>query len=135
MARVYATRAQLVAYAPSGTAIPDDPEATRLLTSASKHVDRYGLLTAVYDVDDNGLPTDADERDAIRDATCAQALYWLQTGGEGGAADQWASVGIGSVNLSRGNAGGATSPAQTLAPQAETELRVAGLLPGSISTY
>jgi hypothetical protein len=140
MARMYATRTDLVAYAPADVTVPDDPEATRLLTRASAHVDRYGLLTAVYDVDTGGLPTDTALAEAIKLATCAQAVYWLATGDETGAAAQWGSVGIGSVNLSRGSngtAGKSGSAATQLAPQADTELRVAvdsnsvALLPGS----
>lgn len=126
MARVYATRTDLVAYAPADVSVPDEPEATRLLTRASTHVDRYGLLTAVYDVDTGGLPTDTAIARAVRNATCAQAVYWLQTGDETGAASQWGSLGIGSVSLSRGSNGTAgQTPSTQLAPQADTELRTA----------
>jgi hypothetical protein len=127
----YATRAELVDYAPAGTVIPDDPEATRKLTRASERID-LALISSVYDVDDDGLPTDAEVIAAMRDATCAQALWFMETGDETGAAGQYQTVSIGSVNLGRGNSGMSQSRGgQDLAPQADTHLRLAGLLPGS----
>jgi hypothetical protein len=132
MTQVYATRADLVAYAPAGFTVPTDPEATRLLTSASKLI-RRATKTAIYDVDAQGYPSDVDIRAAFRDATCAQALWWLDTGDERGTAGQYQTMSIGSVSLSRGSAGGsAAASGQQLAPQAETELRDGRVLAGSI---
>lgn len=136
MALVYATRDDLVAYTPAGTVVPDEPEATRLLTSASKRV-RRGTKTAIYDTDTDGYPAKADIRQAFRDATCAQAEWWLgNPGEESGAARQYGSVSIGSLTLNRGG-GAAGSSGQSEAPvlcdKAETELRDAGVLAGSIS--
>lgn len=136
MALVYATRADLVAYAPADTTVtvPGEPEATRLLTSASKEI-RRATLTAIYTTDTDGYPTDTAKRQAFRDATCAQALWWLNNPGmETGTSTQYQSVSIGSVSLSRGNTSGAGAGGSLprLAPQADTELRDAGVLVGSV---
>jgi hypothetical protein len=133
VARVYATRDQWVAYVAAGTVVPAEPEATRMLTSASKLIDR-ALRSAIYATDTNGYPTDAAVRQAIQDATCAQAWYWQETGDEQGTAGEWAMVTAGSISLSRGTKGTASTgfSGQQLAPQAETELSNAGLLPGSV---
>ena len=102
MALVYATQADLTAYAPAGVTVPGEPETTRLLTAASKEI-RRATTTAIYDVDDDGYPTDTTVREAFRDATCAQAIWrpgnplpGAETSGE------YSSVSIGSVTLSRG---------------------------------
>ena len=133
MPLVYATQAELSAYAPAGVTVPGEPEATRLLTAASKEI-RRATKTAIYDVDEDGYPTDTAIRQAFRDATCAQAIWrpgdplpGAETGGE------YSSVSIGSVTLSRGakSAAAAGSPSW-LAEQADTELRDAGILPGHI---
>lgn len=133
MTLVYATLADLTGYVPAGTTVPSDPEATRLLTSASAVI-RRATLTAVYEADTSGYPTDTAIRDAFRRATCAQALWWLLTGDEQGLVSLYETVSIGSVNLSRRGSGrGASSgvSGQQLAPQAETELR-GTVLPGSV---
>ncbi len=132
MAQVYATRADLLAYAPAGVTVPADPEATRLLTSASKEL-RRATVCAIYSTDTDGYPSDATIRQAFRDACCAQAVWWLQNPGEEtGTADQYDSVSIGSVSLSRRQGSTSSSTDPRLAPQAETELRDAGVLPGSV---
>ena len=122
---VYAVEADLAdsEYLPKGTTAPTGAEATRLLTRASRRVDRL-LLAAIYDTDDTGAPTDPDVAAAVRDATCAQAAWWLETGDESGAAARYQSVGIGSVNLTR-----RTSDDQddTTSPDAVDVLTQAGL--------
>lgn len=96
MARVYATEAEYVTY--TGGAAPAN--IALLLRLGSRVVDV--LLTGiVYDVDDAGLPVDADDVEALRDATCciaaeAAGLGLLDVGGT----QEWDSVGIGSVKLS-----------------------------------
>jgi hypothetical protein len=127
----YATADDLAAFVPATITVPDEPEATRLLTHASEAVDGL-LLTALYDTDDDGLPTDAEVIVALRDATCAQALWWLETGDEDGAQGQYQSVSIGSVSLTRAGAGSSqgvtTSATQTVSSRASEILRLAGLL-------
>lgn len=127
-APVYATAADLAgsAYLPAGVTVPADPEATRLLTRASRHVDRL-LLAAVYDTDGvTGQPTDPDIAAALVDATCAQAAWWLSGGDETGQADLYSSVSIGPVSLSR--AQGAAGATQVTAPAAVEVLTTAGLV-------
>lgn len=139
MARVYATAADLIAYgAPPSVTLPTGAEADRKLKRASEKVDR-ALLSAVYDTDTNGMPTDANITEAFKLATCAQVVYWADTGDELGTGGQWDSVSIGSVSLTRGSksspgSGGASAP--SLAPQAWDHLVLAidsrgfSLLPG-----
>jgi len=131
MARVYATRADLVAYAATyGTryTIPPDPEATGLLTLASQQVER--MATEPYDVDSvTLLPTDADVTAALRDATCASVLRHLDhaTGGA------YKSVAIGSVRLD--GAESADFSGAPLAPDPLAHLRAAGLANTWAATY
>lgn len=136
MARVYATLADLTGYTPSAYAgtLPVEPEASRVLTSASKVIDR-ACLAAVYQTDTLGYPTDTAVRQAFRDATCAQVLWWGVTLDELGWSGMYQTVSIGSVALGRGGgkSGGSGGVAgQELAPMADTELRDAGVLPGSL---
>jgi hypothetical protein len=135
MAGSYATQADLLAFAPAANKpmVPADPEATRLLTRATETIDT-ALKTAIYDVDSNGYPTDATLLGALKDATCAQALWWLLTGDETGVSAQWASMSIGGLSLSRGSRDtGGVGP--QLCPQAATILQRAALLPGSVITW
>lgn len=110
-----------------------------LLERASQVVDQ-ALLTAVYPVDDDGLPTEADHIAALRDAVCEQVAAWLQVGEDGtGASGEYQDVQIGSVRLGRGTssggAGGGGSAATRLAPQAWTALQQAGLTGHGPYTY
>jgi len=140
VARIYATHEHLVAYtAGSDVVVPAEPESQRVRTRASETVDE-ALLTAIYDTDPvTELPTDPRLAAAMRDAVCAQVVWWEKTGDEHGTAGQYAMVSIGSVALSRGSAGpatGVTLPSgRTLGPHAATHLRLAGLLPGAIAVY
>lgn len=95
MARVYADQAAYEAY--TGGAAPAN--IALLLRLGSRVVDVL-LKGIVYDVDDAGLPVDADDVEALRDATCciaaeAAGLGLLDVGGT----QEWASVGIGNVSL------------------------------------
>ncbi|MCP2261081.1 hypothetical protein LX15_004801 [Streptoalloteichus tenebrarius] len=132
MARVYATRADLLAYPPPPTVtVPADPEASRLLTRASEAIDE-ALVTAIYDTDPVGMPTDPMVRVALRDATCAQVLHILATGDEDGAAGEWDQVVIGNVKLSGRRSALRPDGRVPLAAGAERHLRLARLLPGVI---
>lgn len=132
MALVYATLGDLTGYTAGSTyVVPGEPEATRVLTAASKAI-RRATKSAVYDTDTNGYPSDAAVRQAFRDATCAQVVWWKETGDELGTGGAYDSVSIGSVSLSRGRGSGQTEQNPRLAPQAATELGNAGLLPGSV---
>lgn len=124
-ARVYATTTDyanaLLAAPPAG--------ARRALVSASKVVDEM-LLTAVYDVDDDDLPTDAAVILALRDATCAQAEYARAAGDANSVgAGAISSFSIGPVQVTKGTPAGATrSPLPAhWSPAAYRELSQAGL--------
>ncbi|MGW1679389.1 hypothetical protein [Saccharopolyspora sp. NPDC002376] len=131
MGRVYANRDELVSYAPAGVVVPAEPEASRMLARASDEVE-LATMSAIYTTDAAGMPTDPTVVDAMREATCAQAVHWIETGDESGTAGQWASVGIGSINLARTANGAASTPAGHLPDTVARPLRLAGLLPGQI---
>lgn len=123
----YATPADLAALlAPA--AAPANAE--RLLTRASRVIDT-AIKCAVYDVDSDGDPTDPAIIAALRDATCEQAAYWIESGADEGLPSGYSSVSIGSVSLS-GGPGAAAGPPGTLtgalAGQARAILDEAGLL-------
>lgn len=90
----------------------------------------------VYDVDEDGYPTDADIADAFKKATCAQADWFAETQDLTGAIAQEGTVAIGSVSLgARGRTSGlsgAPDPgASRIAPEAVELLRNAGLMRSS----
>lgn len=126
-ARVYATTGD---YATWLQAAP--PAGARgALARASKAVDQM-LVCAIYDVDDDGLPTDADVAAAMRDATCAQAEFAGATGDPlTVGATQFHSMTIGSISLGRGyNAAGSAAPGR-YSTQAWELLQQAGLVGGN----
>lgn len=133
MARNYATREQLEAW----TGQPAPPDAERLLARASQDVDD-ALRAALYDTDDDGMPTAPEVAEALADATCAQIEYQRAAFDDGtGAAGRFNSVSIGSVSLStsrtgRSETGSGQGASIDLAPRASRALRRAGLLPGVI---
>ncbi|MFI8817460.1 MULTISPECIES: hypothetical protein [unclassified Streptomyces] len=90
------------------------------------------LLTAIYDTDTDGMPTDPDVAAALSAATCAQVEYVAEQGGDDtGAAGQWDSVSIGPVAMS-GRKGGPVGSAVDIGPRALRTLTRARLLPGVI---
>src|SRR5690606_31043905 len=107
----------------------DEKAARSLLIRASIVID--GLtVTAVYDVDEDGYPTDLDVADALRDATCAQAAWFDETGDTSGVAGRFNSLSLGSFSGSGGGTGSAsnTSAAESrLSPEAVQILQNAGL--------
>jgi hypothetical protein len=113
--RVYATTADLANYLEAAP-----PEgARRLLRRASRRVDD-ALLTALYDVDTAGMPTDPLVITALRDATCAQVEYWATSGADPGGADAvYDEVAIGSARLSRRSTGGPPAGVRLCADAAE----------------
>lgn len=134
---IYADPADFVAY--TGSAIPDN--ITALLRSASILV-REATVSAVYDVDDDNLPTDTDILTAMRDATCAHAAALdaasidpLAAGTEAGIS----STSIGGAAISYlghvGSEARRQALATSLAPEAALILRAAGLLATSAQTY
>lgn len=141
MPQIYATRQQLLDYTPARykDKIPAEPEATRLLTAASKEV-QLATRTAIYVTDSDGYPTETRFSQGLQDATCAQAMWWaINPGEETGASDEYDSVKIGSVSLSKKSTSGGrdaglrVGASGRLCAQAATELALAGLAPGYIS--
>jgi len=88
----YATLADLSAEMPDDLSMPND--GARMLRNASKEIDRFLIKHgAIYDTDaTTDLPTDTDVIEAFRDATVAQALWWIETGDERGFASVVASA-------------------------------------------
>jgi hypothetical protein len=111
-----------------------------LLDRASRDVDR-AINSAVYSVDDDGLPTDSAVAEALKEATLEQVAYQLEEGNTNGirhglqsGVPSGSSAGL--VELSRGqSAGGSTADAPWLGDQAEWILRQAGLRGQAPQTY
>lgn len=105
--------------------------AAGLLARAAVKV-RNLALSAVYDIDGAGVATDPVVRDAFRDATCAQAAWFDETGDTGsGAAGRFNSMSLGSASLSGGGTGSGTNTtaaAAQVSPEAVQILQNAGLL-------
>lgn len=99
--------------------------------AASRRVDR-ALIGAVYDVDDDGMPTKPDIVDAFREATCAVVEAWVDAGDPTGTGQtpQYGTVTIGDVTLSRGGGRTGGSPGGPDLPQKALDvLYAAELLP------
>ncbi len=111
----YATAAEYETW--SGQSAPSSIE--RLLTRASELLD--ATATAPFIVSDTtGLPEDVDEAAALRDATCAQVRFWVETG------EEHDIDGLAGTAVSIGGVSGQRPP--VLAPQALRILRKAMLL-------
>ena len=118
--RSYATTQQLTAYLHE-----DAPaNAAKLLEDATRALDD-ALLTAVYDVDSGGMPTDVLVQAAFAEAVCAIVEWWGETGDSVGADGGWDSVSAGPVSLSRGSNSTGTQAISlgTLPPRAASALR------------
>lgn len=120
--RAYATTTQLANYL--GAAPP--LESARLLREATKLLDSL-LTSAVYDVDDASMPTDAEVAEAFADAVCSQVQFWGEVGEETDISGPLQGVAIGSVQLQFG-AGDNRSGPSYVAPKLP---RAIALLPAS----
>ena len=130
MSRTYATEPEFTAWL-NPELLPNG--AARLLRDASLEVDEM-LLTAHYRVDHDGNPVDPKIVEALRDATCAQADYRDEHGDEAAIiqGDETLSLGILSLGGRKGSASKEAGLPQH-SPQAVRILRLAGLIPGSVS--
>jgi hypothetical protein len=141
MVLVYATNADLTAWL-AGAALPAN--ATVLLRSASMLV-RSSTVTALYDVDTEGLPSDATVLEAFTDATCAQAAFWAAAGVDpvAGGVSTTAPVrskklGSGAVEYDTGVSASVTAfsakqaAANSLCGEAWMILQQAGIVPGGV---
>lgn len=98
-----------------------------LLARASRLVD--DMTSGVpYPLDGEGAPARAAHREALRNATCAQAHYMDETGDASGAATLLGGAGIGSVTLPHTVRAGQSLQDSRYAPEAVQELRREGLL-------
>jgi len=118
--RSYATIQQLTDYLHEAAT----SNAAKLLEDATRALDD-ALLTAVYDVDAGGMPTDVTVQAAFAEAVCAIVEWWGETGDPVGADGGWDSVSAGPVSLSRGSGSTAAAPISvgTLPPRAFSALR------------
>lgn len=115
MPAAYASAAEYEAWA--GQTAPADAE--RLLMRASELLD--ATVTTSFVVDSaTALPADADEAAALRDATCAQVRFWVETG------EEHDIDGLAGTQVSVGGVSGVRPP--VIAPQALRILRKAMLL-------
>lgn len=103
--------------------LTDGTTTDQVLVAASLDVDQM-LLTAIYETDSSGLPTDPDVTEALKDATIAQAQY---AAGKGDATNVGAGhitqASIGSISFTRSS----ETPGR-YSPQALQILSQAGLL-------
>ena len=109
------------------------PKATAetLLARAATMV-RNLTVTAIYQIGSDGRPSEPAVRDALRDATCAQASWFDETGDTGsGASNAYSTMSLGSARLSVGGAGSSTNTSvadSRYSPEAVQILTNAGLL-------
>lgn len=100
--RAYANSTNLADFLQAAPPLDSDKQ----LRDATLELD-FALKGALYDVDDDGEPTDPMVIEAFRDACCAVVEWWEETGDPLGAAASYDSVSIGSAALSRKQAFGA----------------------------
>jgi len=92
MSRIFATVSDLNAAPWSLTAL-SAADAARMLAFASRLVS-HATMSAIYDADTDGMPTDADLKEALQEATCSQVATWsaLTVDPAAGAADGGTTV-------------------------------------------
>ena len=114
----YATPTDYTEWA--GLPVPQGIE--RLLVRASELLD--ATVTASFVVDsDTGLPTDPLDAAALRDASCAQVRFWVETG------EEHDIDGLAGTPIQVGGVGGvSTVRSPVLAPQARRILKKAMLI-------
>lgn len=130
--RVYATTTDLANFLRESP----PPGARTLLIDASRAITRV-LLTSVYATDSDGYPSDAVQRRAVRDATCAIVEWWGETGDVLGTSGDWATASAGNVAITKATGSDGT-PRSTivtgrdLPSKAWTALVEAKMLPGTV---
>lgn len=106
-------------------------DADRLLSRASDLLDET-LLTAVYDTDTAGLPTDSTVAAALRDAACAQVEFWTVGDEEDDILGPVQGVAVAGLQVQYGAGDNRATP-MYLAPRAARILRTAGLLTAAVA--
>ncbi|WP_432041413.1 hypothetical protein [Streptomyces cadmiisoli] len=104
--RSYATTTQLATFLHAAPPL----DAVELLERATRLLDSDFLKAAVYDVDDEGMPTDPVVQAAFAEAVCSQVEFWGEVGVETDVAGPLQGVAIGSVNLQFGAGDNRSSP-------------------------
>jgi hypothetical protein len=98
---------------------PVPANAEKLLARATRYLDNVLLKTSVYDVDEDGLPTEEKVITALRDATCAQVEWWAAHSDDGlGAGADYTTVTAGNISLSKQAAPGGRPPDPRQSPEA-----------------
>lgn len=126
--RTYATPADLNG-APWRAGL--DPETAEDLLARATPLLEELTRTASYTITEQGLPVHPLIIEAFKDAACAQALWFVETGDPSGAAGRFNSIALGSFSASGGTAGSVnnqTAAAQRFAPEAVQILANAGLI-------
>lgn len=104
------------------------------LREASEVVDEI-LLTAIYRTNAEGVAACVATRDAIRDATCAQALHTDEYGSESELAAQGGAVSLGPLSLPAINSGGSKGSGGGVGPWSPRAIRILrgqGLIVGPV---
>lgn len=130
-APVYATTEDLATYCADET--PPASIGARQLRDASRRVDAM-LLTAVYRVDSEGVPLDPTVIEALKEATCAQALHRDAYGTESEIIEDGKPMSLGPLKIGLGDRGGSAgaSNVSAWAPDALDILRAEGLIVGPL---
>jgi hypothetical protein len=138
---VYATTTDLAAWPDAPNPLPSN--ADRLLRNASLLIADQ-TSSAVYTVDDTGLPTDPVKLQALNDACCAQASTWIALGidpaaGTAGVTAAVVAKKVGSASITRSQTAeqqqARMAAVDQLCDQAVLLLRTAGLLSTRVWTY
>jgi hypothetical protein len=116
MADPYATPADLQTFVSAAT-WAEITEPDRQLRRASEEID--DVVRLAYEIDVDGLPTDTDVAEVLREATCAQVEAWVEVGEENDI------DGLAGSHITVTGYSGQRAP--RLAPRALRILRVAGL--------
>jgi hypothetical protein len=128
VARIYATSVDYQAF--TGQTPPSD--ITVQLADATRMLEASVFRFCLFDVDEEGYPSNATVRHAFTEAVCAQARWFDDVGDSTGAASAgWGSVSLGSAQLSRSvtSVSGASSPAREVAPAVLDALQAPDLTP------
>ncbi|MFE6284351.1 hypothetical protein [Streptomyces sp. NPDC057877] len=104
--RSYATTTQLANFLRAAPPL----DAVQLLERATRLLDSDFLKAAVYDEDDEGMPTDPVVAAAFAEAVCSQVEFWGEVGVETDVSGPLQGVAIGSVNLQFGAGDTRSSP-------------------------
>lgn len=115
--RVYATPTDYTKYAEDEWDGTEDLLKKRL-RSASIEIEKL-TRASIYDVDDDGYPTDVDTTEVFAEATCAIVEHWQFTDDPYGVDAAAGAVKIGSVSL-----GTTSSASDTLSAREKLERRI-----------